>query len=523
MFMSKLSHQAISRLDYPVVQTTSGKIRGVEKEGGYIFRGIPYAQAKRFQLPMDPTPWDGVRECLVFGYDAPLYQAKIARDQHELPHYWNPQSEDCQNLNIWTQHLDSSAKKPVLIWLHGAGFGAGAAMEQLAYDGEELSRYGDIVFVSPNFRLNALGCLDLSGFGDQYADSGICGLADLVKALEWVQRNIANFGGDPDNVTLLGHAGGAPAVIALVQTPAADGLYHKISLSSGLFHPFHVPEGYTIREISRRMGELTAQQLGLTSDSIAEIEEIPYWFLTDAANRAQQILKEETDLGQYRWLPVPDQIRYYAYETPGDLRHKIDEIPILLGIDMGDASCNARVHIGDRKKNTWDEKNLWKYLRDMYGNSAEAIVSAFQEAYPGRAICDALFVDRKTRYTHFPLMEELANRGAKLWNWMFALELPINSGSTPLHCIDNAFVTHNAEFFEATYIPGVTERLQEEMCDALVHFSYFGNPQAASLPDWPAVSKDDIPTMIFDRITTLRHNHDRRLQTLMKPWRIPQV
>lgn len=520
MFMSKLSRQVISRLDHPVVETTSGKIRGIEKEGGFIFRGVPYAKAERYQLPTDPTPWEGVKECLVFGYDAPLYQAKIARDQHELPHYWNPQDENCQNLNIWTQHLDPNAKKPVLFWLHGAGFGAGAAMEQLAYDGEELSHYGDVVFVSVNFRLNSLGCLDLSSFGEKYRHSGICGLADLVKSLEWVQRNIANFGGDPDNVTLIGHAGGAPAVVALAQTPSADKLFHKVSLGSGLFHPFAVPEGYTIKQIAQRMGELTVQQLGLTSETIDQIDTIPYWFLAEAAQTAAKLIQEETGIALYRWLPVPDEDYYFKYEQPEDLRQKMVDIPILLGIDMGDASANARVHIGDRKKNTWDEETCWHHLQEMYGDAAEAIVEEYRRAYPGRAICDALFIDRKTRYTHFPLMDSLTSRGAKLWNWIFTLELPINSGSTPLHCIDNAFVTHNAEYFEATYIPGVTERLQNEMSDALIHFAYTGNPQADSLPQWPAVSPGNVPTMIFDEKTELRTNHDYRLQELLKPWRI---
>ena len=140
--------------------------------------------------------------------------------------YWS-EKEDCQNLNIWTPSIRDGRKRPVMVWLHGGGFSAGSSIEQLAYDGENLSRAGDVVVVSVNHRLNVLGYLNLSPFGEKYQDSANAGNLDLIAALEWIRDNIEGFGGDPENVTLFGQSGGGVKVWSLLQMPEADGLFHK--------------------------------------------------------------------------------------------------------------------------------------------------------------------------------------------------------------------------------------------------------------------------------------------------------
>ena len=151
-----------------------------------------------------------------------------------VTHRFWPKSEDCLNLNIWSQSIDPAAKKPVMVWMHGGGFASGSAIEMIAYDGANLSEYGDVVVVSINHRLNILGFLDLSDYGEKYQNSGNCGMADLVAALQWIHDNIAAFGGDPDNVTIFGQSGGGGKVSTLMQIPAADGLFHKVIVESGL-------------------------------------------------------------------------------------------------------------------------------------------------------------------------------------------------------------------------------------------------------------------------------------------------
>ena len=144
-----------------------------------------------------------------------------------VPHMYWSEKEDCQNLNIWTPSIRDGRKRPVMVWLHGGGFSAGSSIEQLAYDGENLSRAGDVVVVSVNHRLNVLGYLDLSPFGEKYQDSANAGNLDLIAALEWIRDNIEGFGGDPENVTLFGQSGGGVKVWSLLQMPEADGLFHK--------------------------------------------------------------------------------------------------------------------------------------------------------------------------------------------------------------------------------------------------------------------------------------------------------
>ena len=199
------------------VATTKGKLRGCQLDGTYIFQGIKYADAKRFGMPCPVKPWEGVKDALSYGYVCPLLNQDVPNGELMVPHRYWPMNENCQYLNIWTQSLEKSAKKPVMVWLHGGGFAAGSSIEQVAYDGENMSKYGDVVVVSLNHRLNILGYMNLSGYGEKYANSGNAGSADMVAALRWIHDNIESFGGDPDNVTLFGQSGGGMKVWSLMQ------------------------------------------------------------------------------------------------------------------------------------------------------------------------------------------------------------------------------------------------------------------------------------------------------------------
>ena len=218
----------------PVVETKAGKLRGFQLDGTYAFHGVKYADAKRFHQPTPVEPWEGIKNALAYGYVCPMLQQDQPSNELMVPHRYWPLDENCQYLNIWTQHLDPNAKKPVLVWLHGGGFAAGSSIEHIAYEGENMSKYGDVVVISLNHRLNILGYLDLSPFGEEYKNSGNAGNADMVAALQWIHENIANFGGDPENVTLFGQSGGGAKVTTLLQTPAADGLFHKGIVMSGV-------------------------------------------------------------------------------------------------------------------------------------------------------------------------------------------------------------------------------------------------------------------------------------------------
>ncbi|WP_333483085.1 carboxylesterase family protein [Spirosoma telluris] len=192
------------------VPTESGAVRGYIHNGTFTFKGIPYAKAERFMAPTKPDSWTGVRSSMTYGPVCPMDVTTQTYDEIEFPfhHDWGYTNENCLSLNVWTPEISQAKKRPVMVWLHGGGFTAGSSVELPSYDGENLTKKGDVVVVTVNHRLNILGFLDLSGYGEKYKNSPNAGLMDLVSALQWVKQNIAQFGGDPGNVTIFGQSGG---------------------------------------------------------------------------------------------------------------------------------------------------------------------------------------------------------------------------------------------------------------------------------------------------------------------------
>jgi len=171
----------------PVVETKAGKLRGFKLGDIYHFYGVKYAEVKRWQQPLPVEPWEGIKDALSYGYITFPGNADSPNGDLLVPHRFWPKAEDCLNLNIWTPSIEKDAKKPVMVWLHGGGFSDGSAIEMVAYDGENLSEYGDLVMVTVNHRLNVFGFLDVSAYGEEYKNSQNCGMADLVAALQWVK------------------------------------------------------------------------------------------------------------------------------------------------------------------------------------------------------------------------------------------------------------------------------------------------------------------------------------------------
>ncbi|MFJ1766431.1 carboxylesterase family protein [Amycolatopsis sp. NPDC088138] len=199
-----------------IVETTSGQVRGTDG----AFRGIPYAEAKRFERPAPPTPWTGVRDALEPGPAAPQPPSRL---EHALGPMPLPQSEDCLSLNVFTP--SATGRRPVLVWIHGGGFSSGSG-GQVWYTGTRLAREADAVVVTLNYRLGALGFLATEGVPPNL------GLADQLAALEWVRDNIAAFGGDPAEVTLGGQSAGAQSTLALWSSPRTENLIKRIALQS---------------------------------------------------------------------------------------------------------------------------------------------------------------------------------------------------------------------------------------------------------------------------------------------------
>lgn len=510
MYMKKLSSEVVCTYDDPVVQTKYGKLRGLKTEGTYIFRGVPYAQARRFHFPTEINPWEGVREAFQFGYVCCELNTPVPHDQFIVPHFFYPQNENCQYLNVWTQHLYNSAKRPVMVWLHGGGWFSGSSVELLAYDGENLSKTDDVVVVSVNHRLNVLGYLDLSAYGGEYKDSGNAGLADLVMALKWVHENIAAFGGDPENVTIFGQSGGGGKVVALMQTPAADAYYQRGIIQSG--GPTGMGPGGALehRRRSQRCAELMLQYLHIEPGNVREIETVDWYDLAQAAMNAIWTIQNKEG-GHVGWEPHPDGSYYFGHPLDFGWRPESLKKPMLVGSVLGEFSGNFGTDIGDGIKNKWSAEQIAQYAAEKFGDRAERMAALFAEAYPDRSPADMLFLDTRLRRGCLNFCRERAKAGGETWNWLFNLESPFNYGTVAWHNAEEPYVFRNAAYIEAQYIPGVSERLEDQMAGAWAQFAKTGTPNFDKIPFWPQVTADSVPTMCFDEQTDLRIDHDREL------------
>lgn len=215
-----------------VVETRDGRVRGAVDDGVHVFKGIPFARppvgALRFAPPQRPEPWPGVRAATGFGpvsHQSSIGLGFMGTGQQ-------PQSEDCLYLNVWTPSPDDG-RRPVMVWVHGGAFVLGAGSEPL-YDGRRLAEQGDVVVVSINYRLGALGYLAHPSLLDETTGaSGNWGLLDQIAAVRWVRDNAAVFGGDPDNITVFGESAGSMSVTTMMAVPAARGLFRRVIGQSG--------------------------------------------------------------------------------------------------------------------------------------------------------------------------------------------------------------------------------------------------------------------------------------------------
>lgn len=471
--------------DPMLVKTCAGTVQGVEEEGTIAFKGIPYAKIERFMPPQKAEPWDTVMVCDKYG--------PYAMQTGGFPGAVMSEENTC-TLNVWTK--DTKGKMPVMLWVHGGGYATGHSSWNPGYGLAQK----DVVFVSLNHRLNILGYLDLSSFGEKYKYSGNVGELDIVAALEWIRDNIKRFGGDPDNVTIMGHSGGGGKVGSILCMPSAQGLFHKAIIYSGVI------VGSNTTATSSKLGEAVVRELGIAPEEIDKIQTIPYDELNKAGQRATAGLRGIAG----GFAPTMDGEVIVAQPFTPAFAEFSKQIPIIIGTTRNEFGAN---YYG--KDVTLDEAR--KMLAPTFGEDTDAFIQAYFEAYPDGSLQDMLSLDRTFRFNSVISCRGVdAQGGAPVWNYLFDWRKPSDNYSAHGDELPFFFNTIEAETRKVPEITPEVARLEEVMSDYWVNFAYTGDPNGEGLPKWHSYAEANEPCMIFNTPELVeREAFDTRMQELI--------
>lgn len=481
------------------VRIANGTLVGESRNGAMSFKGIPYADttagANRFQAPQPVRNWTGERDATRYGHLAPQVRTSIGPLLSDWYDQAEPLGEDCCVLNVFTPNLDTAAKRPVLFYIHGGGYinggGGGAGL-----DGTNLARFGDVVVVTINHRLNAFGYTTLAHVDPRnFGDAANAGQLDILAALSWVRDNISAFGGDPGNVTLFGQSGGGSKIMILLGMPGARGLFHKaISMSgaAGLaIDPASAMEPYV---------DALLKELNVGPGNLVALQEIPFQTVLDARARAVR------SSGLEGARPVIDgrHIVTLPMSPEGLATHA--QIPLLLGHTQTEASLFFRV---DMRNFTLTEAQMRSRMRKAFGiddAKVDAIMAAYRNDVPEMTPSDILVAVASDVQFRVPLTGAAETKSATagqapVFMYDFAWRIPWNGGvlGSP-HAVDIPFAFGNID--AAGAMTGAGDGATEtalNMMSAFVSFARTGDPNNARLPKWPAYDRASRTTMVMDR------------------------
>ena len=505
-----------------VTSTESGQVRGYINNGINTFKGIPYAQAARFMPPQKPAHWTGVRSSMTYGPVCPLIDPTTSvSDEIEFVfnHNWGYPNENCLVLNVWTPGLNDGKKRPVLFWIHGGGFTAGSSQELPSYDGENLSKKGDMVVVSINHRLNILGFLDLSAYGGKYKQSANLSILDMVAALEWVKTNISNFGGDPNNVTISGQSGGGAKVNTLMAMPSAKGLFHKAINQSGSFRTAMLEKTET-----QAIAAEVLKTLGLKPEQVDSLQTIPYPQLAAAGKKALKTIEAQMKAeGKpvmgfgLSWGPSRDGevLPYQLFSNEAMELSK--NIPLMLGTTKNEFFSSLMAGLTN---GTQEQVN--EFIKKQYGDKADAYTAAVKKAWPlDTKPSDLIDIDTRFRpgaVVQANLKSSVAG-GAPVYMYLFTWQSPVLDGKyKALHCMELPFMFNNiGRCKEMTGGGRQAEVLAAKMSQSWINFARTGNPNHPGLPRWQAYNTRNTPTMYFDNQCVVKSQQDKDLMELVAP------
>jgi para-nitrobenzyl esterase len=501
---------------WPIIETNYGLIQGVIQHGVAQFLGVPYGEdtggENRFMPPRPPRAWTGVRSVVALSDRAPQTPAVRPEPAVRAPDYniWSsfeatePESENCLTLNIWTPGVDER-KRPVMVWLHPGGFATGAGAEPPTL-GHNLARFGDVVVVSINHRLSALGYFYLEGVDSTCQGAANAGQLDQIAALEWVRDNIARFGGDPANVTIFGQSGGGAKVCTLMAMPGAQGLFHKAICQSGSYIECASPELATEAAV-----ELMAR-LGLKSSQIAELQGLPAESIISAwALMPARFKRGFTPVRNGNHIP-------FDPFSPGALELSA-QVPLMIGSTRDEATSLCQdAEAFELTWNTLPRKWAEWYARNVnpeYADEARvaAQIAAFRKAYPDETASQIFFRFASDIWTILNAID-IADRksdfgGAPVYMYEVAFSTPVDGGrwGSP-HSVELPLI-----FGTISEAPSIVQdtpaarAVGYQMRSCWVNFARHGRPHNPTIPAWKPFSRAERPALQFDWKTQLVNDY----------------
>jgi para-nitrobenzyl esterase len=474
-----------------IVQTKQGKLEGQTSKSSYSFLGIHYGAdtggQNRFLPPQPVQSWSGVRKADQMGNRCPQPVINMPGEMGTVLSFSNlPTSEDCLVLNVWTPHVHDHAKRAVMVWLHGGGFFLGSGGDKY-YEGSNLAGKNDVVVVTLNHRLAVFGYLYLgSEAGPAYADSQLVGMLDIVQALQWVKDNIAQFGGDPNNVTIFGQSGGGSKVSALTAMPSAQGLFQKGIIESGAaVHLGSIADATVTRD-------KVLANLGMKSVDMDKLRSVSTQDLMTAGAKA----------GLLAFFPAVDGKILPTHPFDPVASPLSAKIPIMVGSTKDEAT---NVFLTDPTWQTMTDADLVKRVSASVGPElAPKVIEMYRSSAPTdkpmhlwtSIVTDQMF----TRSSVLLAERKVEQHAAPVYMYKINWNSPVLGGKLRApHAVELPFVFDNVDVSAGLVGAGPTQNeMAEMMSRTFAAFARTGNPNVKGYPHWPVYTLEKRETFIYD-------------------------
>jgi len=471
--------------------TQLGKIRGVDLNECQAFLGVRFGEPptgpRRFMPPIATSQWQGTFDATSWP-NRSMQPNQLGTMGQETPGLL---SEDCLFLNLY-RPTGAAPRRPVMVWIHGGGFNSGSANE---YDGRVLASQSDVIVVTINYRLGPCGFLDLEPLGQTFRGSVSNGFRDMILVLQWVQDNIADYGGDADNVTIFGESAGAIAVLSLLAAPAADGLFHKVIANSpGAPRATKGDKtGKMAETLGVDKGSLLDTLRGMSAGALIDAG-LPGGYTIDGAVITRDYAEAITDRGA-------------------------SGIPLIVGTNRTEGTLFTPPDTVDEDITAYENRLPRLVPGVTRSTSPENYLAGLKSAYPNlnaKRLTEIVSTDHFRR-TAVEAAEIATTAGPGGWLYRFDLDttkpfrgkLMQTAHACEMAFTFNAYADLDCDVFRMhdSNASGVCQ-LAQQWSSTLTRFAHSGDPNGAGLPEWPQYNSDKRAVMILDKNSRLEADPD---------------